>query len=134
MARKLQGHAGADLDENGVRLAEVTAEGMKDIPFDLCFTSPLIRAKHTAEIILAGRSVPIIEEPRIMEISFGNGRGSAARRAVRKSPETGLKSFIRRPVNTRGAGRRNGRGCVQANQRFFSGADRQSGPAGKKTS
>ena len=63
VARRLQGHAGADLNENGVRLAEVTARAMKDIPFDLCFTSPLTRAAHTARIILAGRNVPVIEEP-----------------------------------------------------------------------
>ena len=73
--RRLQGRAGADLNENGVRLAEVTARAMKDRPFDLCFTSPLPRAAHTARIILGERKIPVIEEPRIMEISFGEWEG-----------------------------------------------------------
>ena len=40
--RKLQGRQGADLDEKGIRLAEITAEALKDVPFDLCYTSPLL--------------------------------------------------------------------------------------------
>lgn len=37
------------------RLAELTGEGMKDIDFDLVISSPLIRAKQTAELVMAGR-------------------------------------------------------------------------------
>lgn len=73
--RKLQGQQGADLDEEGVLLAQVTAEGMKDIPFDLCYSSPLLRARHTADIVLAGRNVPVIEDDRIKEIAFGAWEG-----------------------------------------------------------
>ena len=32
---RLQGQSDTQLNENGIRLAKVTAEGMKDIPFDL---------------------------------------------------------------------------------------------------
>lgn len=73
--RKMQGFQGADLNENGVRLAKVTAEGLKDVDFDLCITSPLIRAKHTAEIIMEGRDKPIIEEERLKELNFGVWEG-----------------------------------------------------------
>ena len=75
--RRLQGRHGADLDEEGVLLAEVTRDGMKDIPFDICFTSPLIRARHTAEIVIGDRDIPIVEEPRIMEIGFGVWEGKS---------------------------------------------------------
>ena len=82
----------ADLDEKGVRLAEITARALKEIPFAICFTSPLIRAKHTAEILLEGREIPIVEEPRIMEIGFGEWEGPLLRsrthgNAGRKIPE-----------------------------------------------
>lgn len=73
--RRLQGQQGADLDEEGVLLARVTAEKMQDIPFDLCYTSPLLRAEHTAQIILEGRNVPIVEDDRLKEISFGIWEG-----------------------------------------------------------
>ena len=45
---RLQGQTDTELNENGVRLAKVTAEGLKNIPFDLGISSPLRRAKHTA--------------------------------------------------------------------------------------
>ncbi|MDO4617827.1 MAG: histidine phosphatase family protein [Lachnospiraceae bacterium] len=73
--RKMQGHQGSDLNENGVRLARVTAEGLRKVEFDLCITSPLIRAKHTAEIIMEGRNKPILEDERLMELGFGAWEG-----------------------------------------------------------
>ena len=73
--RRLQGRHGADLDEEGVLLAEITRDGMRDIPFDICYTSPLVRARHTAEIVIGDRDIPIVDEPRIMEISFGEWEG-----------------------------------------------------------
>ncbi len=73
----LQGQTGADLDEEGVLLAEITAKAMRDIPIDLCVTSPLVRARHTAQILLEGRDVPIIEDDRLMEISLGEWEGKS---------------------------------------------------------
>ncbi len=73
--RKMQGHQGSDLNENGIRLAGKTAEGLKEVPFDLCITSPLIRARHTAEIIMEGRNKPILEDARLMELGFGIWEG-----------------------------------------------------------
>jgi len=71
-ARKcLQGRSDVDLNENGIYLAELTGKALRDVTFDMAFTSPLIRAKHTAQCILAGRKVPIIEDERLIEISFG---------------------------------------------------------------
>ena len=54
---------------------------MKDIPFDLCITSPLKRARQTAEIVLGDRKVPIVEDTRIREISFGSWEGLGCRAA-----------------------------------------------------
>ena len=70
---KVQGEADIPLAENGILLAEKTGEALKNIPFDLCFSSPLVRARKTAELILAKqqREVPVIEDKRIQEINFG---------------------------------------------------------------
>ena len=46
--KRLQGQADTQLNANGIRLAGITAQGMKDIPLDLGITSPLQRAKKTA--------------------------------------------------------------------------------------
>lgn len=74
--RRLQGRSNIPLNEKGRELAEKTAEGMRDIPFDLAFTSPLERAKETARLVLAGRNIPIIEDERIIEIGFGSYEGT----------------------------------------------------------
>ena len=64
--RRLQGASDTDLNENGITLAKRTGEALKEIPFDLCFTSPLKRAKMTAELILAGRDISIYDDERLL--------------------------------------------------------------------
>lgn len=74
----LQGGADMPLNENGIRLAELTGEGMKGIRFDCCFSSPLQRASRTAEIVLAGSGngdVPLFYDERLREISMGDWEG-----------------------------------------------------------
>ena len=73
--RRLQGKTDIALNENGRSLAEVTARALQDIPFDLAYTSPLVRAEETARIILGQRGTPLIREERIREISFGELEG-----------------------------------------------------------
>lgn len=73
--RRVQGHQDIPLNEYGRRLAEETAEGMREIPIDLAYTSPLCRAKETAEILLRGRNVPLIEDDRVKELCFGGYEG-----------------------------------------------------------
>ena len=75
LGRKLQGRTDIPLNENGRAVAELTREGFKDISFDMAFTSPLKRARETAEIILAGRNIPILDEERVIEVNFGSYEG-----------------------------------------------------------
>lgn len=69
--RKLQGQVDIPLNAFGELLARKTGAGLKDIPFAACYTSPLKRAKRTAELVLEGKDTVIIEDKRIEEISFG---------------------------------------------------------------
>ena len=73
--RKLQGRTDIPLNENGRAVAELTKEGFKEIPFDMAYTSPLKRARETAEIILSGRDIPIVDDERIIEVNFGEYEG-----------------------------------------------------------
>ena len=73
--RKLQGQSDIELNEYGRQLAHITARGLKDVDFDYAFTSPLIRAKETAQIILSGKNVILKEDDRLKEISFGVEEG-----------------------------------------------------------
>ena len=97
--RKLQWHQGAALDEKGVRLAEITAEALKEVPFDICYTSPLVRARQTSQIQLKGRDVQIVEEPRIMEIGFGEWEGLCCAPGRMEMPEEEFMKFYSDPFH-----------------------------------
>ena len=96
--RRFQGRSDIPLNEKGIELARVTARGLADVPFDLGFTSPLSRARQTAEIVLAGREVPLTEEPRIIEIAFGRYEGQTALPSeYNPNPDPNMIRFIRDP-------------------------------------
>ena len=97
-ARKcLQGRSDVDLNENGIYLAELTGKALRDVTFDMAFTSPLIRVKHTAQCILAGRKVPIIEDERLIEISFGIYEGCCYAEENRQVPQQWIENFFHAP-------------------------------------
>ena len=73
---KIQGSSDIELNEYGRELAFITREGLRHIPFDIAYTSPLKRAKETAEIILGGRNIPLYEDKRVQEACFGSFEGA----------------------------------------------------------
>ncbi len=73
--RRTQGSSDIPLNENGRELARITAQGLKDVKFDLVITSPLSRAVETARLIVGERDVPFVMEPRIQEIGWGEWEG-----------------------------------------------------------
>jgi broad specificity phosphatase PhoE len=96
---RLQGQKGTDLNEKGVHLAEVTSEAIKEIPFDLCITSPLLRAKHTAKLMVRDRNIPILEDSRIEEIAFGDWEGLRCIPPELEIPEEQWEVFFRDPLH-----------------------------------
>ena len=68
---KFQGQVDTPLAKEGILQAQKTAEGMKEIPFDCIFSSPLKRAYMTAQIIRGDREIPLIRDNRLKEMSFG---------------------------------------------------------------
>ena len=75
---RLQGWVDEPLNENGRKLAEVTGEALKDIPFDLVISSPLSRALETGILAVKasgekqGRKIPVITDDRLKEINWGS--------------------------------------------------------------
>jgi len=72
---KLQGRTDVPLNAEGRLMAEKAREECSHIHFDVCYSSPLIRAKETAEIVLRGRDIPILTDERLREMSFGDFEG-----------------------------------------------------------
>ena len=73
----MQGWLDEPLNQNGRDLAEITGQAMKDVHFDCCISSPLIRSMETVEIVLreSGNDIPVLTDDRIKEIYFGDIEG-----------------------------------------------------------
>lgn len=72
---KLQGKTDIELNDRGRQQAKETSELIKNENIDVIITSPLKRAKETAEIINKNFQVTIIEDNRLMERGFGKSEG-----------------------------------------------------------
>ena len=70
-----QGRTDIPLNDTGIKQAEELRDKLKDFDFDVCYSSPLSRAKQTAEIIVGSKS-KIIFDDRLMERSFGTLEGT----------------------------------------------------------
>lgn len=96
---RLQGQTDIPLNENGRVLAQVTARALQPIPFDLCISSPLQRAKETALLVLGGKDIPVITDARIQEIGFGTYEGRRVRDAKGEITDPKFFAFFRDPGN-----------------------------------
>jgi broad specificity phosphatase PhoE len=73
--KRLQGQTDIPLNGYGEELAQETAKALKSVSFDRVFSSPLIRAERTAEILTAGSGLPILTDSRLTEMNFGIAEG-----------------------------------------------------------
>lgn len=72
---RLQGRKDIELNEVGKEQALITGKKIKDEKIDIIITSPLKRARETAEIINKQFNVEIIEDDRLMERCYGDLEG-----------------------------------------------------------
>ena len=86
-AHVLQGRSDYPLNDEGVQQAKKAAEKLKGIVFDRVYTSPLIRAVRTAEIVAPGKR--LIVDDRLIEMDYGLYEG-----ADLKNPAPELAAFF----------------------------------------
>ena len=86
-AGRLQGQTDIDLDAQGFAQAAGAAERLKEVPFEIAFCSPLIRARHTAETIVGERKITLTTDERLRELNFGPWEGTdvCQKRRVREA-------------------------------------------------
>lgn len=72
---KLQGRQDIELNEIGKKQALIVGEKIKNEEIDIIITSPLKRAKETAEIINKKLNVEIVEDNRLIERCYGDFEG-----------------------------------------------------------
>ena len=73
----MQGRLDEPLNQSGRELAALTGKAIKGIHFDRCISSPLCRARETAELGLreSGNAPSMELDDRIQEIDFGDLEG-----------------------------------------------------------
>jgi len=101
----LQGQVNTPLNENGIAVARMTAEGLRSVHFDLVYSSPLKRAYMTAELVTEGR-YDILTDERIQEMGFGPFEGYCISKEGYNVPDPSFKHYFTRPdlyVNPEGA-------------------------------
>ncbi len=75
----LTGWSATPLNEKGFEQAKETAKNLKDIKFDICFCSPLLRTRQTLdEIIKYHQNLNVIYDDRLKERDYGEITGQPA--------------------------------------------------------
>lgn len=97
VAGRLQGRSDIPLNDEGRRLARVTAAALADVDFKCVYASPLKRAYETATIIAGARDIPIITDERIQEISFGIYEGYHCLKENYDIPDENFIQFFKQP-------------------------------------
>lgn len=104
--KKVQGAVDIPLAPEGIELAKRTGEALKDVPFDVCFTSPLTRARETAHYVLGDRKIPVIPDKRIQEIDFGILEGTQFKDAGGNIISPDMDIFFNKPLAFERPGKR----------------------------
>ncbi|MBJ9224506.1 adenosylcobalamin/alpha-ribazole phosphatase [Citrobacter braakii] len=66
------GHAPTQLTERGIAQAQTLGTLLRNVPVDNVLCSELERARHTTQLILAEREVPVRNMPELNEMFFGD--------------------------------------------------------------
>ena len=78
------GRTDIELTTKGLRQAKFVCDQLSDMKIDAVYSSPLLRAKRTAEIASGKREVFI--DNRLIEVDFGNWEGKTKEEFVADNP------------------------------------------------
>lgn len=73
--RVFQGATDCDITERGERQLEALSERFRTVEFDALYSSPLLRARRTAEAVNRHHGLPMAIEPGLREINAGHWEG-----------------------------------------------------------
>ncbi|MBF0813821.1 histidine phosphatase family protein [Staphylococcus sp. KG4-3] len=86
IAGRLQGLTNTPLNEKGIEQAKACGQHLKESHWDVILTSPLSRAKTTAQWIQHYLNIPLIENDAFIEVSFGDAEGLTPEERSAKFP------------------------------------------------
>src|SRR5512135_2944057 len=86
-AGRIQGQIDIELDEIGLQQAQRIADRLEQEPIAAIYSSPLLRAKATADAIAGRFHLPVTPDARLMEYNFGVISGMTWTEVTERHPE-----------------------------------------------
>lgn len=83
----VQGRADNPLSDLGLKQAAALAERLASAPLDAIYSSPLARARQTAEAVAAPHGLPVAIEPDLVEMDIGQMEGLSGTELRERFPE-----------------------------------------------
>ena len=85
--KRMQGHSNSDLSSVGQAQIQALGQWMKNVPFDLIYSSDSLRAKQTAEAITQFSGHELQFDQRLREKNLGVFEGFTSEEARERHPE-----------------------------------------------
>ncbi|MGE5544906.1 MAG: histidine phosphatase family protein [Bacillota bacterium] len=96
---RYQGTIDIPLSDQGRREARMVAERLRNEDIKAVYSSNLIRARETAEIIASPHGLPVKVIPELGEINFGDWEGLTAQEIKDRFGEDAYRTWLTDPVN-----------------------------------
>jgi alpha-ribazole phosphatase len=106
------GKTDIELSDAGIRQAEQLRDRLSRLKIDAVYTSTLLRATETAEIIASWHKIPVLPLKELCECSFGYAEGLTFKEIEQKLPELAAQLSAGKAVSFPG-----GESLVQLDQR-----------------
>lgn len=84
---RYQGQEDTPLSQRGLQQGQLMAEALKNIPVDLCISSPLQRSYQTCKFCADLHQLPVATDVRLTEINHGLWEGVLAADIAKQYPE-----------------------------------------------
>ncbi|WP_303969002.1 histidine phosphatase family protein [Sporosarcina ureae] len=81
---RAQGSSNIPLDEEGIEAAKMLASRLAEEDWDIIFTSPMTRARQTADLLAEQSGIEVIEDHRLRERSGGMIEGTTEQERQQK--------------------------------------------------
>lgn len=84
---RYQGQEDTPLSQRGLQQGQLLAEGLRNIPIDLCISSPLQRSYQTCKFCADLHKLPVATDERLLEINHGTWEGVLAKDIEAQYPQ-----------------------------------------------
>jgi 2,3-bisphosphoglycerate-dependent phosphoglycerate mutase len=94
---RLQGQTDIPLSEAGREEGRLTAKRLTGVPFVAAYTSDLVRAKETADLVLQGQDVSLFLTPELRELDYGEWEGRTFKWIEEGNPSGSIQNIAKDP-------------------------------------